>query len=89
MFKAIRPKSLTAVTAAVLVAGFVAWVSSTVPEAQARDYVSASLTKTDPVMTGAACSSHAWPNYDAACQFDHRRHPHEVPTLVRRVIALR
>ena len=43
-FKAITPKSLTAVTAAVLVAGFVAWLSSTVPEAKAQDYIEGPIT---------------------------------------------
>jgi hypothetical protein len=38
-------------------------------------------------VTGAACSSHSWPNYDQSCQFDLRRPAGEVRTV--RVVALK
>jgi len=38
------------------------------------------------LVTGAACSSHSWPNYDQSCQFDLRRPAGEVRTV--RVVAL-
>ena len=38
------------------------------------------------LVTGAACSSHSWPNYDQSCQFDLRRSAGEVRTV--RVVGL-
>ena len=85
--------SITAVTAAALLAGLMAFLASAVPEAKAESTgsVRATHAKGDRVptrVTGAACSAQSWPNYDVACQFDHRRPPSEAQA-VRRVIALR
>jgi hypothetical protein len=87
--------SITAVTAAALLAGLMAFLASAVPEAKAESERNGSVRATHhqgdrlPThVTGAACSAQSWPNYDVACQFDHRRPPSEAQA-VRRVIALR
>lgn len=100
MFKSaatsITAKSITAVTAAVIVAGLAAFCMSAVPEAKAESQIERSVpqqshAKSDrlPLLaTGAACSSQSWPNYDRNCQFDLRRPANDAPAA-RRIIALR
>ncbi len=87
-------KSVTAMAAAALLAGLAALFASIAPEARAETPVEASLhasyAKADrlPALEmGAACSSHGWPYYEQACQFDLRRPAHEARAV--RVIALR
>ncbi len=86
MLHSATAKSLTAVAAAALVAGVVAFLTSAAPPAMAGAQPDA---KGDiPLLaTGSACSSQNWPNYDLNCQFD-RRPANEAPT-VRRIIAIR
>lgn len=84
--------SITAATTAALLAGLIAFLASAAPEAKAYSEANAdSNAKGDRLPTrvmGAACSVQSWPNYDAACQVDHRR-PHGEAQAVRRVIAIR
>jgi hypothetical protein len=103
MFKAITPTSMTAASATLMAAGLVAWLGSSVPEAKAAVHVDGgvsrsvskdvtrSIFKGDRLpmrAMGSACSNGAWPNYDAACQFDDRKPAREARPVLR-VIALR
>ena len=85
----------TAVTAAALLAGLMAFLASAAPEAkafsQSHNSARATHVKGDRLPTramGAACSGQSWPNYEAACQVDRRR-PLGEAQAVRRVIAVR
>jgi hypothetical protein len=94
MFKSVVTKSITAVTAAGLVAGLLVFLTSVAPEAKAESQPTTALdqlvAKDDRVATplmGAACSSRSWPHYDQGCQFDRRAAAQPARTV--RVIALR
>jgi hypothetical protein len=91
----ILTRHIAAVAAAALVAGVVAFLTSAMPPAMAGPQVEGAVhqppAKSDRgslLVTGFACSSQSWPNYDLNCQFDTRRPANEAPA-VRRVIALR
>lgn len=96
MLQSVTAQSITAVTAAAVVAGLVAFASPAVPEAKAEPQIERSIqrqphakaNRLPQVVTGAACSSRSWPNYDQNCQFDLRRPANKAQT-VRRVIVLR
>ena len=96
MFQSVTVKSIAAVAAAALVAGVVAFLTSAMPPAMAGPQVEGAVVHQPPakgdrgplLVTGSACSSRSWPNYDLNCQFDTRRSANEAPTI-RRVIALR
>lgn len=94
MFKSVAAKSMTALAAAAMIAGMLAFLTSAVPEAKAEPQIEASVQPTtngdrpSPRETGAACSSRSWPYYDQSCQFDLRRPADEPPTAVR-IIAFR
>lgn len=94
MFRSVVTKSITAVTAAGLVAGLLVFLTSVAPEAKAEAQpptpLSQLVAKDDRATTlvmGAACSSRSWPHYDQGCQFDLRAPSHPARTV--RVIALR
>jgi len=101
MFKSITDQSLTALTAAALlaatlVAGLAVLLSFVAPEARAgsqvlvKGAVHQSLAKGDRLprlVKGAACSIRGWPHYEQSCQFDMRRPADEARAV--RVIALR
>jgi len=77
--------STRSVSAAALAAAFAAslavCLTPIAPEARAETGLGAGVThapsiKSDRLsirVSGGACSSHSWPNYDIACQFDLRR----------------
>ena len=96
MFQSVTVKSIAAVAAAALVAGVVAFLTSAVPPAMAGPQGEGAVVhqpqakgdRGSLLVTGSACSSQSWPNYDLNCQFDTRRPANKAPT-VRRVIALR
>jgi hypothetical protein len=81
MFKLISVQSLSAAAAAALVGTLAAFLTPVAPEARAEAQVGAlavqrSHFKGDrlpQLVTGRACSSTSWPNYDRGCQFDLRR----------------
>ena len=81
MFKFVAIKSIAAVAASAVAAGlFVALTSGVAPVAQAEPWRqltgqqhAAVIDPTVVVLTGAGCSSHAWPNYDQSCLFDLRK----------------
>jgi len=94
MAYSVTTKSITAVTAAAVIAGLAVFLTATVPEAKAEPQVTGAhpqpLAKGDRlplVVKGAACSTRGWPHYEQSCQFDLRRPINEMPTA--RVIALR
>jgi len=90
MFKPIVAKSITLVAAAVLVAGVATFLTSAVPEANAKTLVVLPHAKGDRLparVRGPACSLRSWPYYDRDCQFDLRRPANEAAAV--RLIALR
>jgi hypothetical protein len=87
MLQSITAKSITAVAAAALVAGVVAFLTSNAPPAMANPRPDAKGERAALLVTGSACSSQSWPNYDLNCQFD-RRPANDAP-VVRRIIAIR
>jgi hypothetical protein len=86
MFKLISVQSVSAAAAAALVGTLAAFLTPVAPQARAEAQVEAlalqrSHVKGDrlPVLvTGRACSSKSWPNYDRGCQFDLRRSADDV-----------
>jgi hypothetical protein len=80
MAYSVAAQSITAVTAAAVIASLAVFLTSAVPEAKADPQMTAplqqSLAKGDrrPVLAkGSACSTRAWPHYEQNCQFDLRR----------------
>ena len=81
MFKLISVQSLSAASAAALIGASAAFLTPAAPQARADTQAEApalprSISKGDrlpPQVTGRACSSKPWPNYDQGCQFDLRR----------------
>jgi len=81
MFKLLSVQPLSAAAAAALVGTLAVFWTPVAPEARAQTQVEAlaiqrSHVKGDrlpQLVTGRACSSTSWPNYDRACQFDLRR----------------
>jgi hypothetical protein len=69
-------KSLTAVAAAVSMAGLAALSISAIPEAKAQSQFAVAHAKGDKLpmrLSGIAWSLRSWPYYDQNCQFDLRR----------------
>lgn len=93
MFNSAAATSITAITAAALVAGLGVFFTSAVPQARAEpqfDTGDRALPKGDrlPVpATGTGCSSLGWPRYEQKCQFDLRQPANAARTV--RIIALR
>lgn len=81
MFKLISVQSISVTAAAALVGTLAAFLTPVAPEARAETQVGASAVQRSHVkgdrlpqlVTGRACSSTSWPNYDRGCQFDLRR----------------
>jgi hypothetical protein len=79
MAYSVAAQSITAATAAALIAGLAVFLTSAVPEAKAEQLkapLEQSLGKGDrlPLLAkGSACSTRAWPHYEQNCQFDLRR----------------
>jgi hypothetical protein len=93
MLKRIITNTLGAIAAAAMLAGLTVVLTSVAPEASAEPQ---QITRDQPVtkgnrlparITGSACSSAAWPNYDSSCQFDSRRDAGDLRIV--RIIALR
>ena len=86
MFKVLSAQSISAAAAAALVGGLAAFLPSVAPQARAEAASEAAslplaLAKGDRLprlITGRACSSASWPNYDQACQFDLRRSAEDI-----------
>jgi hypothetical protein len=94
MLKSITSNAIIAVAAAGFVAGLAIASTFAAPAARAESFASEAfeqpLAKGDrrpAVVTGSACSTRSWPNYDLGCQFDRRRPDNAALTV--RIIALR
>ena len=79
MFKVLSVQWMSALAAAALVGGAAAFLTPVAPQARADqtkaapDGIHAKGDRLPRLVTGRACSSASWPNYDQACQFDLRR----------------
>jgi hypothetical protein len=80
MFKVLSVQAISALVAAALVGGAAAFLTPVAPQARAEtqtkaapDAIHAKGDRLPRLVTGRACSSASWPNYDQACQFDLRR----------------
>ena len=86
MFKLISVQSISAAAAAALVGSLAAFLTPVAPQARAEPQGEATSVERPSVkgdrlpvlVTGRACSSRSWPNYDQACQFDLRRSADDV-----------
>jgi hypothetical protein len=85
MFRLLSIRSISAVVAAVLVGAFGAYLTPVQPQASAAAQREAALQRPyakgdrlPQLVTGRACSSRAWPNYDRGCEFDLRRSADDV-----------
>ena len=89
MFKLISARSISVAVAAALVGGFAAFLAPVAPPAKADNSGQATLVERSHVkgdrlprlVTGRACSSTSWPNYERGCQFDLRRSADDVRTV--------
>jgi hypothetical protein len=80
MFKVLSVQSISALAAAALVGCAAAFLAPVAPQARAeiqtkaaQDSIHVKADRLPRLVTGRACSSASWPNYDQACQFDLRR----------------
>src|SRR5436305_347501 len=95
MFKVLSAQSISAAAVAGLVGSLAAFLTPVAPQARAGTYGEAAtlqlaLAKGDRLprlVTGRACSSASWPNYDQACQFDLRRSADDVRVV--RIVNMR
>jgi hypothetical protein len=85
MFRLFSTQSISVATAAALVGGFAAYLTPVQSQAsvvtQREAALQRPLVKGDrlpQLVTGRACSSVSWPNYDRMCQFDLRRSADDV-----------
>jgi hypothetical protein len=86
MFKVLSTQSISAAAAAALVGSLAACLPSAAPQARAETASEAASIqlahakgdRLPRLVTGRACSSASWPNYDQACQFDLRRSADDV-----------
>jgi hypothetical protein len=90
MFKVLSVQSISAFAAAALVGAVAAFLAPVAPQAKAEsqskaasdairvDAVHAKGDRLPRLVTGRACSSASWPNYDQVCQFDLRRSADDV-----------
>jgi hypothetical protein len=80
MIRLFSTKSISAAMAAALVGGFAVYLAPVQSQAGVETQREAALQRPHvkgdrlpPLVTGRACSSASWPNYDRGCQFDLRR----------------
>lgn len=81
MFKLISVQSVSATAVAALIGALAAFLTPVAPQARAETQVAVPALERSNVkgdrlpqlVTGRACSSTSWPNYDRGCQFDLRR----------------
>lgn len=81
------------ISGAILISALIAFAVTAAPAAIRQESLPSSeqqpatLVKLRPAFTGAGCSQHGWPNYEARCQFDVNRDAGA--ERIVRVIALR
>jgi hypothetical protein len=84
MFRLFSTQSISVATAAALVGGFAAYLTPVQSQASVETQREAGLQRhikgdrLPQLVTGRACSSVSWPNYDRMCQFDLRRSADDV-----------
>jgi hypothetical protein len=86
MFKVLSAQSISAAAAAALIGCLTAFLTPVAPPARAEaesrvtalNGVHVKADRLPRLVTGRACSSASWPNYDQACQFDLRRSADDV-----------
>jgi len=78
--------SIAKIAAAAVIAGLIVFVTSGTPKANDAN-VSAKADRSIVAAKGAACSAHAWPNFEPSCQFDLRKPAAEARPV--RVLAFR
>ena len=86
MFKVLSVQSISALAAAALVGCVAAFLMPVAPQARAEsqgqatasDAIHVKRDRLPRLVTGRACSSASWPNYDQVCQFDLRRSADDV-----------
>ena len=93
MFRLFSTQSISVATTAALIAGFAAYLTPGQSQASVETQREAALQRPHgkgdrlpQLVTGRACSSVSWPNYDRACQFDLRRSADDVRTV--RIVSL-
>jgi hypothetical protein len=85
MFKVLSVQSISAIAAATLAACVGALLTPLSPQEGAKtiskstsDAIHVKGDRLPRLVTGRACSSASWPNYDLPCQFDLRRSADDV-----------
>ena len=86
MVKFLSAQFISAAAAAALVASLAAFFTPVASQARAESQGEATAVqrphlkgnRLPQLVTGRACSSNSWPNYDRACQFDLRRSADDV-----------
>ncbi len=85
MFKVLSVRSISVLAAAALGGCVLAFLTPIAPQARAEAESRVASGAIHPkgdrlprLITGRACSSASWPNYDRACQFDLRRSADDV-----------
>ena len=85
MFRLFSIQSISAVVAAALAGAFGAYLTPVQPHVSVEAQRGAALQRPHikgdrlpQLVTGRACSSRAWPNYDRGCEFDLRRSADDV-----------
>jgi hypothetical protein len=85
MFKVLSVQSISAIAAATLAGCVVALLTPLGPQPEAKttnkatsEAIHVKGDRLPRLVTGRACSSASWPNYDLPCQFDLRRSADDV-----------
>jgi len=88
MFRVFSIQSMAAVAAAALLGGFAAVLTPIAPAAMAQPApgVHAKGDRLPRLVTGSACSTQSWPDFDQKCRFDLRRSADDVRAV--RVVSL-
>ena len=89
MVKFLSAQFISAAAAAALVAGLAVFFAPVASQARAETQRGAAALQRSHVkgdrlpvlVTGRACSSRSWPNYDRGCQFDLRRSADDIRTV--------
>ena len=90
MIKFLSAQFISAAAAAALVASLAAFFTPVASQARAETQPGAAAAlprshvkgnRLPLLVTGRACSSMPWPNYDRACQFDLRRSADDIRTV--------
>ena len=89
MVKFLSAQFISAAAAAALIASLAAFFTPVASQARAETHAQAASLQRPSVkgnrlpqlVTGRACSTKSWPNYDRGCQFDLRRSADDIRTV--------